>query len=192
MPLFLIHFSLSNNLLIVPFKKKYHPTTNLLIAAFKSVSYSRKQNRLTQKEFLEQRERQAAALMYTELPKEVTTKPAKKKAKTTPTTSTSATKKSGGDDKGPRLAPVEVYRGPPEEDLGGFAGLTAWPKGWIKVLVERQGGTSKGTKDRYWYSPGGRKFRSMTEIKKFFKALALPEVNGDETAAFRVFKSIQL
>ena len=81
--------------------------------------------------------------------------------------------------------PVEVYRGPPTEDLPG-----GWPEGWCKIMVERQGGDTKGTKDRYWYSPGNHKFRSMIEVKKFLKALQ--ECGGDESQAKKIYKSMVL
>ena len=79
-----------------------------------------------------------------------------------------------------------MYRGPPTEDNmeGG------WPPGWVKTHVQRMSGTYAGNIDRYWYSPGGKKFRSMIEVKKFFAALSL--VAGDEEEAFRIFKSIRL
>ena len=83
--------------------------------------------------------------------------------------------------------PVEVYRGPPDDPLEG-----GWPPGWVKTLVERQGGLCKGNKDRYWHTPGNRKLRSMIEVKKFMKALTLPEVAGNEAAAWKVFKKLQL
>ncbi|CAB9504965.1 CpG-binding domain protein 3 [Seminavis robusta] len=85
----------------------------------------------------------------------------------------------------PLPKPEEVYRGPPSEVLEG-----GWPPGWIKTEVKRRNGTSSGHRDRYWYSPGGKKFRSMVEIKKFMVALTIE--SGDEEAAWKIFKSIQL
>ena len=50
-----------------------------------------------------------------------------------------------------------------------------------KVFV-RNNGATKGTKDRYWYSPNEKyKLRSMVQVKKFLKALA--ENKGDEKKA---------
>jgi Methyl-CpG binding domain len=74
--------------------------------------------------------------------------------------------------------PGEIYRGPPTEDLTG-----GWPPGWIRTEVQRKSGDHR---DRYWYSPGGKKFRSMREVERFFKALK--KVKGDENAAWTIFR----
>ena len=79
-------------------------------------------------------------------------------------------------------SPVEVYRGPPEEELKG-----AWPPGWLQIVVQRQVGTYKGIKDRYWFSPSCKKFRSTREIEKFLAALK--KTQGDEDEAWKLFRS---
>jgi hypothetical protein len=100
-----------------------------------------------------------------------------KKAKKEP----SAKKPQGSGEK--REAPVEVFMGEPDEPIDG-----GWPKGWIKRTFERQGGSSKGHTDRYWYSPvTNKKFRSMVEIKRFMAALQ--SCSGDEDQAWRMFKA---
>mmetsp|Transcript_26919 Transcript_26919/g.48952 ORF Transcript_26919/g.48952 Transcript_26919/m.48952 type:complete len:147 (-) Transcript_26919:154-594(-) len=102
------------------------------------------------------------------------TKVAKAKAKAKTKT---AVKHSNG-----RKAAVENWSGAPDEPLEG-----GWPKGWIKTLVKRQGGATVGHMDRYWYSPKTKKkFRSMTEIKRFFAALA--QAGDDEDEAWSIFK----
>jgi hypothetical protein len=75
----------------------------------------------------------------------------------------------------------EVSSGPPDEPLEG-----GWPDGWTKRVFERQSGSTKGTKDRYWYSPANKKFRSMNEVKRFLAALKT--CKGDEGEAWNVFK----
>jgi len=81
-----------------------------------------------------------------------------------------------------RTAPTEIWSGLPDEELEG-----GWPDGWIKKLYERNTGKSKGTKDRYWFSPKtNKKFRSMTEIRRFIPILL--ECNGNEDAAWLRFK----
>jgi Methyl-CpG binding domain len=82
----------------------------------------------------------------------------------------------------PLAKPEEVYRGPPNDEIEG-----GWPPGWLKTEVKRNSGAYAGARDRYWFSPGGKKLRSMIEVKKFF--LALSQVRGDEEAAWRVFRS---
>jgi Methyl-CpG binding domain len=81
----------------------------------------------------------------------------------------------------PPPKPEEVYRGKPNEDIKG-----GWPRGWLKTEVQRKSG---GSRDRYWYSPGGKKFRSMIEINNFFRALS--KARGDEDAAWKIFKNIK-
>lgn len=52
----------------------------------------------------------------------------------------------------------------------------------MKKVFVRNGGASKGLKDRYWYSPKEKyKIRSMIQVKRFLKALA--ENDGDEIKA---------
>jgi len=61
-------------------------------------------------------------------------------------------------------------------------------EGWQLMVVERKGDIkTKGRKDRYWLSPGGKRFRSKTEIGRFHAALE--NTNGNETAAWHVLKS---
>ena len=76
----------------------------------------------------------------------------------------------------------EVWSGPPDEAIPG-----GWPDGWTKKLFERPTGKTKGTKDRYWYSPKTqKKFRSMIEVNRFMDALK--QANGDEDRAWKIFK----
>lgn len=78
---------------------------------------------------------------------------------------------------------VEVYSGEPNEPLEG-----GWPPGWTKKIFERPSGATKGTHDRYWYTPiTKRKLRSMIEVNRFLAALG--ESNGDEDEAWKIFKS---
>eukprot|EP00980_Cylindrotheca_fusiformis_P008072 scaffold1722_cov120-Cylindrotheca_fusiformis.AAC.2 len=77
-----------------------------------------------------------------------------------------------------------IWVGEPTEPLEG-----GWPEGWTKRVYERQGGATKGQTDRYWYSPKeGYKFRSMVEVRRFFKALEMKD--GDEVEAKKIFKSV--
>jgi len=41
------------------------------------------------------------------------------------------------------------------------------PKGWRTETTTRKSGGTKGRQDLYWYSPGGKKFRSKLEVKRF-------------------------
>ncbi|CAB9507959.1 expressed unknown protein [Seminavis robusta] len=101
-------------------------------------------------------------------------------ATTTTTKSPSASERPGG------LAYRETYTGVPNEPLEG-----GWPPGWTKVVRLRTSGVAtNGREDRYWYSPGGRVFRSMVGVRKFLKAL--PMFAGDEDAAFRAHKTVTL
>jgi hypothetical protein len=78
---------------------------------------------------------------------------------------------------------VEISSGPPDEPIQG-----GWPEGWIKKVVQRASGESKGHCDRYWYSPINQyKFRSMAEIHRFFTAMA--QTNNDEGEAWKIFKN---
>lgn len=180
--------------------------------AFKSVNPSYTKTKISQEAYLQQRERQAKALQYCALPpqppqpgQEPKPKKARKqKAITIPATATataagaaasgssSTPTKSPSRSSGGNAPPEEVFRGTPEEDLGGVAGLTAWPTGWVKILMERKSGKGKGTRDRYWFTPGGKKLRSMSDVKKFLTAMTLPEIGGDEGKAWKIYKSIQL
>jgi len=52
----------------------------------------------------------------------------------------------------------------------------------VKKVFERKSGATKGSRDRYWYSPKEKfKLRSLVEVKRFLKALATSE--GDEKKA---------
>ena len=54
-----------------------------------------------------------------------------------------------------------LSEGPPTEDLEG-----GWPEGWVRRVFERASGATKGTTDKYWYSPiEGIKLRSIVEGK---------------------------
>ena len=94
------------------------------------------------------------------------------------TTTTTATKNPLP----PAVKPEEVFRGPPNDDMEG-----GWPSGWIKTEVIRKSGQYAGARDRYWHSPGGKKMRSLVEVKKFMALLA--EANNDETIAWKAFKT---
>jgi len=64
-------------------------------------------------------------------------------------------------------------------------------EGWTSIEVTRKGGKTAGTKDRYWYSPSGKKFRSKAEIGRFKDALATlvgADDEGDEDKAWKLFK----
>jgi len=53
---------------------------------------------------------------------------------------------------------------------------------WVKKVYARKNGASKGTTDRYWFSPKEKfKLRSLVQVKKFLTALA--KTNGDEIQA---------
>lgn len=80
---------------------------------------------------------------------------------------------------------VEIYRGPPNDALPG-----GWPQGWTQIILQRQSGASSGTKDRYWFSPGGYKFSSKVQVRKFVKALAKSQ--GNEPKALAIFKHISI
>lgn len=78
---------------------------------------------------------------------------------------------------------VEVWSGEPNEPLEG-----GWPAGWTKRIFERPSGATKGSHDRYWYTPiTKRKLRSMVEVKRFIAALGKSEGNEDE--AWKLFKN---
>ncbi|KAG7340564.1 methyl-CpG binding domain containing protein [Nitzschia inconspicua] len=105
----------------------------------------------------------------------------KKRAKGTSKANNTANT-SAGSSKTTRLPPQMVWEGTPDECIDG-----GWPTGWIKRLYERKGGASKGHMDRYWYTPKHRyKLRSMVEVGRFMTALQ--QCNGDEEAAWKLFK----
>ena len=43
------------------------------------------------------------------------------------------------------------------------------PEGWRTAVKVRQTGASKGSTDKYFYSPDGRRFRSMPEVRRYLK-----------------------
>ena len=61
-----------------------------------------------------------------------------------------------------------------------------WPEGWIKRIYIRSTGKTKGDKDRYWYSPAGRRFRSLAEVRKYLDLLK--KHDGNETTAYTEFR----
>jgi hypothetical protein len=98
---------------------------------------------------------------------------------------------SGEDPGSPRRGHGKILEeGPPDEKLGD--GLE-WPAGWKRVVVQRQGGATAGSKDRYWYPPlsSGKavRLRALTEVKKYLAALG--ESGGDEAAALQAAKRKQ-
>ena len=89
--------------------------------------------------------------------------------------STAAT--GGATKKAKRGGEPPVWEGAPDEDLEG-----GWPDGWVKKLYARKNGATKGTKDRYWFTPVEKyKLRSMNEVKRFMAALQ--KTDGDEKQA---------
>jgi len=79
-----------------------------------------------------------------------------------------------------------LSEGPPTESLEG-----GWPEGWVKKVFERVSGATKGTTDKYWYSPtNGVRLRSIIEVRRFMKALK--KTNGDENEAKKIMKTITL
>ena len=55
--------------------------------------------------------------------------------------------------------------------------------GWTVMEITRQSGKSAGHKDKYWFSPGGKRFRSKAEISRFQEALE-EEDDDDEDKAW--------
>lgn len=107
----------------------------------------------------------------------VTDSTTKKRTKNTKTKSTPPKKGKKTKSKVARKEQPPVWAGPPDEDIDG-----GWPKGWMKRVFARKNGASKGSTDRYWYSPKESfKLRSMVQVKKFLKALK--ETKGDEKMA---------
>lgn len=63
------------------------------------------------------------------------------------------------------------------------------PVGWTAETYRRASGKSAGDTDTYWYTPQQKlKFRSKSNITRFLEILNTPGINGDETAAWNVFK----
>jgi len=107
----------------------------------------------------------------------VTDSTTKKRKKNTKTKSSPPKKGKKTKAKVERKEQAPVWEGPPDEDIDG-----GWPKGWLKKVFARKNGASKGSTDRYWYSPKESfKLRSMVQVKKFLKALK--ETKGDEKMA---------
>lgn len=46
------------------------------------------------------------------------------------------------------------------------------PEGWLVITKYRKRGSSKGKRDRTYYSPDMRRFRSLKAVKKFLIASA--------------------
>jgi Methyl-CpG binding domain len=62
-----------------------------------------------------------------------------------------------------------------------------WPAGWITKVFERQSGATKGTTDRYWYSPICEyKLRSLTQVRRFLDLLETH--GGDESVAIEILR----
>lgn len=79
-----------------------------------------------------------------------------------------------------RKEALPIWTGPPDEKLEG-----GWPSGWVKKVFSRKNGASKGSTDRYWYSPNDKiKLRSMVQVTKFLKALE--KTKGDEKEAKKI------
>jgi hypothetical protein len=106
-----------------------------------------------------------------------------KKPEKTPAKKTTGTAKPKTTGSGARgRSAIEVWSGKPDEPLPG-----GWPDGWTKKIFERPSGKTKGSHDRYWYTPvTKRKFRSMVEVNRFMAALL--QSKGDEDAAWAIFK----
>ena len=85
---------------------------------------------------------------------------------------------------------IEVYRGPPTHGKDQLPG-EVWPDGWIQTTTERTIKDSDRLRwDREYFSPNGKKFRSILEVKRFL--IALEREDGDETKAYKIYKTIQL
>ena len=76
----------------------------------------------------------------------------------------------------------ESYRGHPDKAPGTKKTVEGgWPEGWEQSIMERQGGSSKGSKDSYFYSPGGkRKFTSLVKVQNYLKNLKMEGTTEDE------------
>jgi len=79
---------------------------------------------------------------------------------------------------GVRVAATMIWEGRPEEHLEG-----GWPEGWMKRLYQRSSGNSAGHTDRYWYTPKGRKFRSMVQVRNFLEHMK--QFDNDEDLAWK-------
>lgn len=120
---------------------------------------------------------------------EPTQEDSEEKAKTTkvkPSKAASivACKTSGASSKG-RLAGRRagaaklLSSGPPDEEIKG-----GWTGNWIKKVYQRQSGATKGSKDRYWFTPTLQlKLRSLREVQRFQEAMV--SCNGNEKAAYK-------
>mmetsp|Transcript_20040 Transcript_20040/g.55306 ORF Transcript_20040/g.55306 Transcript_20040/m.55306 type:complete len:656 (+) Transcript_20040:54-2021(+) len=62
-----------------------------------------------------------------------------------------------------------VWEGPPDDMELPNPNWKTWPTGWMKRVFQRQSGKYAGIRDRYWYSPSGKQFRSMDEMKRQFQ-----------------------
>lgn len=63
------------------------------------------------------------------------------------------------------------------------------PPGWTSETYQRASGRSAGHADTYYFSPQLKlKFRSKINIQRFLDILNTPDINGDELAAWNVFK----
>jgi hypothetical protein len=64
------------------------------------------------------------------------------------------------------------------------------PPGWTSETYRRASGKSAGDTDTYWFTPQLKlKFRSKANIARFLDILDTePGINGDESAAWKVFK----
>jgi len=66
---------------------------------------------------------------------------------------------------------------------------TDFPSGWTVQTRQRNAGLSKGTTDKYWFSPIlKKKFRSRVEVQTFLSILH-SSANGNEETAFQYFKN---
>ena len=58
-----------------------------------------------------------------------------------------------------------------------------------KIGVKRSKGDKRGTLDYHYLSPGGRKFKSKPEVKKFLSCLESPESHGDKDIAYNLYQN---
>jgi Methyl-CpG binding domain len=93
-------------------------------------------------------------------------------------------KKRSSPSKGPVVAAKLLSEHPAEKD---YLRPEGWPPGWITKVFERQSGATRGTRDRYWYSPIRQcKLRSLVEVRRFLDIL---ETNhGDEEVSFQILR----
>ena len=105
-------------------------------------------------------------------------------AATATATPTSSSRSPHSADTAASTRNVEVYRGPPDEETyPGPEGV--WPEGWLKITVVRRLGDIR--RDRYFYSPSCKKFRSMNEVAQFLDILS--KTDGDEDEAWKQYKT---